>query len=116
MIKKLVLSFALLAAITGMAGCGSAKAKYDKAIDQVISLENQSLQRPGVKKDIDELDRKNAEIRVYQDGKYISLDYRIRVGDTIRMTYEKQKNGEYDLYPEGDDDLGKPDYMENVEE
>lgn len=116
MIKKLVLSFALLAVITGIAGCDGTKAKYDEAIDQVISLENKSIQRPGVKKDIDELDRKNAEIRVYQEGKYVSLDYPIRVGDAIRVTYEKQDNGEYEQYPEGDDDLGKPDYTENVKE
>ncbi|MFD4416891.1 cystatin-like fold lipoprotein [Bacillus safensis] len=114
MIKKLVLSFALLAAITGLAGCGSTKAKYDEAIDQVISLENKSIQRPGVKKDIDELDRKNAEIRVYQDGKYISLDYPIRVGDAIRVTYERQDNGKYEQSSEDDDDLGKPEYTENV--
>ncbi|MFE7194944.1 cystatin-like fold lipoprotein [Kitasatospora sp. NPDC057595] len=116
MIKKLVLSFALLAAITGMAGCGGTKAKYDEAIDQVVSIQNQRLQKDGVDKDIDKLNREDAEIRVYQDGKYISLDFKIRDGDTIRMTYEKQKNDEYDLYPEGDDDLGKPDYTENLKE
>ncbi|NPC90850.1 cystatin-like fold lipoprotein [Bacillus sp. WMMC1349] len=113
--KKLIGSFVLIAVIAGITGCGGDKEKYDEEINQVISLQNERLQKPGVVKDIDRLKRENTEIRVYQDGKYISLYFEIRKGDPIKMTYKKQKSGEYDLYPNGDDDLGEPVYTENIE-
>lgn len=87
--------------------------KYTDAINKVLKLENESLENPGVKKDIDKLERSDAKIEVFDKGKYILLTYEIRDNDFIKEGYEKLDDGSYDFAGSEHFKNKQPDYVEN---
>lgn len=88
-------------------------AKYTDAIDKVLKLENESLENPGVKKDIDKLERSDAKIQVFDKGKYIQLTYEIRDNDFIDVFYKRLDDGSYDTTISDYFKNKQPDYIEN---
>ncbi|MDQ0862418.1 cystatin-like fold lipoprotein [Bacillus sp. V2I10] len=96
-----------------LAACGNGNS-YDKAIDEVIEIENEALKKPGVKKDIDSLKREKACIRVFEEGKYIVIDYEIRTNDISSWVYKKDENS-YNRDAGADDEVEELEsvYVEN---
>lgn len=88
-------------------------AKYTDAIDKVLKLENESLENPGVKKDIAKLERSDAKIQVFDKGKYIQLTYEIRDNDFIDVFYKRLDDGSYDTTISDYFKNKQPDYIEN---
>jgi hypothetical protein len=97
-----------------LVACSNSGNSYDKAIAEVIKLENEALEKPGVKKDIDSLKREKACIRVFEEGKYIVIDYEIRNNDISSWVYKKDDNS-YNRDAGADDEIEglEPVYMEN---
>jgi|SRR5699024_8884393 len=96
---------------------------YDDEIENVISLENEELEDPSVKTDIDTLKRDNTSIWVYEDANYIELEYVIRGQsetanpvykyDNESDTYVNSIDGEFSSEEIEDQEA---DYTENVDE
>lgn len=103
-----------------LTACGS---PYDDEIDEVIKEENDELDDPAVKTDIDTLEREDSKIWVYEDGEYIELEYNIRGKRETATPVYKYNNQEeiYEDYTKGDfnksdiDGL-EADYTENVDD
>jgi hypothetical protein len=118
MVKKLM-SFVIVAATTVLfiGGCSNEaskpKNKYDDEINQVIKLENEELQAPGVEKDIENIKRKNTKIEVFEKGKYIRLTYEIRKGEFTKPVYELDGEKSYDLTSSTLVRDKEPTYIEN---
>lgn len=111
--KKVVLVIGIIS-IFLLVACGDSK--YDEAINQVIQLENENLDRPGVEKQFDELKRENTKIAVYEDGEFIKITYEIRSEDNSTWIYEKDDKGKYTRYGDKEDiEKMEPDYTENIE-
>lgn len=87
--------------------------KYTPGINQVLKLENEDLENPGVEKDIDKLERSDAKIQVFDKGKYIQLTYEIRDNDFIDVYYKKLDDGSYDSTISDYFKHKQPDYVEN---
>ncbi|WP_173918961.1 cystatin-like fold lipoprotein [Halobacillus sp. Marseille-Q1614] len=109
----------LVLVLLGALALGACSPSYDQEIEEVIEKENKSLQEPGVKKDIETLEREDAQIAVYEDGKYIKIAYMIRSDHEADSLYESSDNG-YEI--NASNDLKKqlnsmePDYTENMED
>lgn len=102
----------VITAAVFLAACGNSNS-YDKAIDEIIKLENEALKEPGVKKDIDSLKREKACTRVFDEGNVITISYEIRTNDSITKGY-KLVDEEYQRGAD-EDDLKSPEpvYAEN---
>ncbi|WP_337969864.1 cystatin-like fold lipoprotein [Virgibacillus salexigens] len=88
--------------------------EYDEAIDKVIELQNESLDRGGVETDIDTLKREDTKIKVFDEGKYIQIFFNIRKNDEVNKLYEKVEGSYKQVVEEME---GKePVYTENIEE
>jgi len=106
--------------LLALTACGS---PYDDDIDEVMKLENENLDKPSTETDIDTLERDDTQIKVYEDGEYIELEYVIRgdreMNDPL-YKYNDEKD-QYESYRDGDfysdevDDL-EADYTENVDD
>ncbi|OUB50548.1 MULTISPECIES: cystatin-like fold lipoprotein [Bacillus cereus group] len=107
-----VLGCMVISAVALMSGCSNT---YDKEIDKIISLE--SVKIKDAKKDIDKVERDKTCIKVYEDGRLIELNYKIRKGDSVSAYYKNIK-GNYkwvvDSVAKATVNLeGKPVYQEN---
>lgn len=118
--KKLVRLCGIAAVSIGLlAACGN---PYDDEIDEVIQSENEELNDPAVKTDLNTLDRENSKIWVYEDGKYIELDYVTRgERETATPVYKfDEEKEQYIRHSDGDfnksdiDGL-EADYTENID-
>lgn len=113
------MSFVIVAATTVLfiSGCSNEaskpKNKYDDEINQVIKLENEELQAPGVEKDIENIKRKKTKIEVFEKGKYIRLTYEIRKGEFTKPVYEVDGEKSYDLTSSTLVRDKEPTYIEN---
>lgn len=96
-----------------LVACSNSGNSYDKAIDEVIKLENEALKEPGVKKDIDSLKREKACTKVFDEGNVITISYEIRINDSITKGY-KLVDEEYQRGAD-EDDLKSPEpvFVEN---
>ncbi|MDT9027507.1 cystatin-like fold lipoprotein [Rossellomorea yichunensis] len=93
-----------------LVACGNS---YDKAIDEVIKLENVSLKEPGLPENINELKRDKACTKVFDEGKVITITYEIRENDFVTEGFVK-KNGDYKAgATEKDMKSAEPIYVEN---
>ncbi|GGJ77967.1 cystatin-like fold lipoprotein [Virgibacillus salexigens] len=101
------LCFLFLSACTG-------EGEYDEAIDEVIKMQNEELDREGVKTDIDTLKREDTKIKVFNDGEYIQIFYEIREGNEVDKLFKKE-NSSYEYVVE-DMEGKEPVYTENIEE
>ncbi|HLQ98695.1 MAG TPA: cystatin-like fold lipoprotein [Candidatus Dormibacteraeota bacterium] len=97
-----------------LCACSGQSSGYDEAIDEVIALQNESLDRGGVQTNINTLKRENTQIKVFDDGKYIQISFNIRKNDEVDKLYEKV-DGSYDQVVE-DMEGQEPVYTENIEE
>jgi len=103
-----------------LTACGG---PYDDEIDDVIQTENEELDKPSTKTDLKTLKRENSKIWVFEDGKYIQIEYVIRGNREINDPVYKynEQNDQYVRYTDGDfnsseiDDL-EADYTENVDD
>ncbi|QWH75356.1 cystatin-like fold lipoprotein (plasmid) [Bacillus mycoides] len=84
-----VIGCMVISAVALMSGCSNT---YDKEIDQVISLETVDIK--DAKKDIDQVERDKTCVKVYEDGRLIELNYKIRKSSSARAYYKRIK-GEY---------------------
>ncbi|OLR25072.1 cystatin-like fold lipoprotein [Bacillus cereus] len=76
----------MIGMVTLVSGCGNT---YDKAIDQVISSETVKIK--DAIRDIDKVERNKTCVRVYEDGKIIEINYKIRRVDNMRAYYKNKK-------------------------
>lgn len=119
MVKKVLTLLSLVvfsvAAFTLLSGYDTYRngKKYTPGINQSLKLENESLQNPGVVKDIDKLERSDAKIEVFNKGKYIALTYEIRDNDFIRVYFKQLDDGSYDRTISDYVKNKEPDYIEN---
>lgn len=114
--KKAVL-FVLVISIFILSACEN---KYDDEIGEVIKSENEELDKDSVETDLNNLERDDTQIWVFDDGEYIKIQYEIRKNDEIDTLYKyDNKKDQYVDYRDGDfhysdvDDK-KPVYTENV--
>ncbi|MDA1618956.1 cystatin-like fold lipoprotein [Bacillus cereus group sp. TH204-1LC] len=110
--RKLKILLCVLTVIVTLFACESGKEKYDKNINQVIKLENEAHLKHGE----GSLKRKNTQIIVYEDGKYIELIYNTSSGDKVERVYRLNKDETYEEIKEVGKELDykKTDYTENV--
>ncbi|MFE7083400.1 cystatin-like fold lipoprotein [Priestia megaterium] len=118
MVKKFMLyMIAAATAVLLIGGCSNEASKqkneYDDAINQVIKLKNEELQRPGVEKDIDKLKRNATKIEVFNEGKYIRLTFEIRKNEFAKPVFEKGERGTYSRTSSTLVKDKKPTYVEN---
>lgn len=115
--KKSIM-FVICLSIFMLSACGD---DYDDEIDEVIKLENEQLNEPSMETDIDKLNREDTQIWVYDDGKYIEIEYVIRGRTDTTSPVYKHSDDKYVRHSNGDfrkgeiDDL-ETDYTENVDD
>nr|WP_021038261.1 cystatin-like fold lipoprotein [Bacillaceae bacterium JMAK1]AGQ45428.1 Putative lipoprotein [Bacillaceae bacterium JMAK1] len=74
-----------------LTACGGGS--YDDLIDSVLEYENDAISQPDVVKDIDEVNRENTDIKVYDDGQFVEIEYQIREDFTANRIYEITEEG-----------------------
>ncbi|MBC1506310.1 hypothetical protein HCJ58_04885 [Listeria sp. FSL L7-1509] len=102
--KVLIVSLMLLACMGILVGCGE-QDKYNEAIDSCIKNEFEYWKDNYSEKEAKQIKRENAEIKVYDDGKYIKLKFPKVEYET---EYKKDSDGNYSL-PSSDE----REYIEN---
>lgn len=112
--KKLIFSLGIGSLCFLFLSACSNESEYDEAIDEVIKLQNESLDKPGVQTDVDTLKREDTKIKVFNDGEYIQIFFDIRKNDEVEKLYLKNDDSYKQVVEdmEGED----PVYTENIEE
>lgn len=80
------------------------KAKYDNAINQVVTLENKKLQEEGELSVDEVLLRENLGVTVYSDGYFIRLYYNIDGSDKWPRTEKTYKHVSKKYYEQVNDE------------
>ncbi|EFU7331872.1 hypothetical protein [Listeria seeligeri] len=102
--KILIVSLMLLTCMGILVACGEQN-KYDEAIDSCIKHEFEYWKDNYSETEAKQIKRENAEIKVYDDGKYIKLKFPKVQYET---EYKKDSDGNYSL-PSSDE----REYIEN---
>lgn len=88
--KKTGMLGLMLMLLMSLVACGGSK--YDGAIDKVIAQDKEAWMSINMDKAAKELDRDTADIRVYDDGKYIYLGF----GKNHESYYKRLSDGSYE--------------------
>ncbi|MFG6150616.1 cystatin-like fold lipoprotein [Halobacillus sp. B23F22_1] len=109
----------LLMVILGALALGACSPSYDQEIDEIVEKENERLEETPNEDNVESIEREDAQIAVYNDGKYIEIAYMIRSDYEADFVYESTDNG-YELNSSGElrEQLKneEPDYTENMED
>ncbi|HDH5926862.1 TPA: cystatin-like fold lipoprotein [Staphylococcus aureus] len=112
--KKLFLLF--ISSIFVLSACGN---KYDKEIEEVSKIEKQNWEENN-NKDFNEFQREQADFKVYNGGKNVTVSYKaIKNSDTVGTDlFEKnESNGKFEEVSNVSvskfQKNNKPDYEEN---
>ncbi|CAM4026640.1 hypothetical protein LIBO111022_00815 [Listeria booriae] len=109
--KKIGMLGLMLMFLVSLVACGGSK--YDEVIDKVVAQDKKSMSSNYMSDIADELNRKTADVKVYDDGKYIELKFG---KNNYESFFKRMSDGSYEEASYDDKEYVKEDAKLEYEE